>query len=75
MMKSLFTSLVSWLLLEPIAALNFSTLVVFGDSYTDNGVRKYTPDANGNVGTPVRRTTLPVNLLAGAETNTSDRKL
>lgn len=31
---------------------SFSTLVVFGDSYTDQGVYQYRPSADGTVGTP-----------------------
>ncbi|KAH8660592.1 GDSL lipase/acylhydrolase family protein [Xylariales sp. PMI_506] len=34
----------------------FSALVVFGDSYTDQGVYSYTPDASGNVGVPKNAT-------------------
>jgi hypothetical protein len=42
------------MLINPGFSFKFSTLVVFGDSYTDQGVHSYTPDANGTVGTPVR---------------------
>lgn len=55
MKKNIVFCLVSGLLWEHVLALNLSTLVVFGDSYTDNGVRSYTPDVNGTVGTPVSR--------------------
>ncbi|KAI9149051.1 Acetylesterase [Paramyrothecium foliicola] len=30
----------------------FTSLVVFGDSWTDSGLRNYEPDANGNIGKP-----------------------
>ncbi|KFA63310.1 hypothetical protein S40285_07638 [Stachybotrys chlorohalonatus IBT 40285] len=33
----------------------FSSLVVFGDSWTDSGLRDYQPDANGNIGQPSNR--------------------
>ncbi|KAI0126861.1 hypothetical protein BJ170DRAFT_630284 [Xylariales sp. AK1849] len=39
-------------LLVPQQKISFSSLVVFGDSYTDQGVYSYTPDSNGTVGTP-----------------------
>ncbi|KAK9779668.1 hypothetical protein SCAR479_03275 [Seiridium cardinale] len=47
------SNIIAGLLLESAVALNFSTLVVFGDSYTDNGVHTYSPDVNGTVGTPI----------------------
>ena len=31
----------------------FSSVVIFGDSYTDQGVAQYRPGSNGQVGTPV----------------------
>jgi phospholipase/lecithinase/hemolysin len=31
----------------------FTSLVVFGDSWTDSGLRDYAPDENGNIGQPV----------------------
>ncbi|KAH7329637.1 GDSL Lipase/Acylhydrolase family protein [Stachybotrys elegans] len=33
----------------------FTSLVVFGDSWTDSGLRDYAPDANGNIGQPSNR--------------------
>lgn len=52
---------------QPPAALGlrrFSSLVMFGDSWTDSGLRNYQPDANGNVGQPVsfytRQTFVPL---------------
>jgi phospholipase/lecithinase/hemolysin len=33
---------------------SFSSVVIFGDSYTDQGVSQYMPGSNGEVGKPVR---------------------
>lgn len=30
-----------------------SSVVIFGDSYTDDGLTQYRPDSNGEVGEPV----------------------
>jgi hypothetical protein len=43
----------------------FSSLVLFGDSYTDQGVRQYRPDPDGTIPEPVRTLTLLL-LLFGA---------
>lgn len=41
-------------LAAPIAKVKpFSSVVIFGDSYTDQGVAQYRPGSNGQVGTPV----------------------
>jgi hypothetical protein len=37
-------------------ARKFSSLVIFGDSYTDQGVHQYRPASDGTVGVPVRDT-------------------
>ena len=42
-------------LAAPTTKVNpISSVVIFGDSYTDQGVSQYRPGSNGQVGTPVR---------------------
>ncbi|KAH8202722.1 hypothetical protein TruAng_003098 [Truncatella angustata] len=73
-MKRFVLPLVAGVILQqPASALNFSTLVVFGDSYTDNGVHSYTPDANGTVGTPRYRTNIKTPPWKKSVTSTGGR--